>query len=274
MQSDNRGIVIEGTGPMRVWRRSDVPIATVVETLAAPGDTLKRNRKSLTKRVGDFVVKSSEGAFAIQLIKHTALRQRYRCGWYAALFLEQHDIPAPRPVAHVEWERAGAIWRHATITEYLHDCVDVEHFYDAKVTSGAPRGELAAYLARLATAVNALTASGAVHTDLAGKNILTRNGETFWFIDLDGIVLSGTFRTEDTGGTAGVAFDDTRRFTCHVQLYDSFIDRCDDTLLAPFLEAMLPKDYPRFETWFARVKSAQAVRRARTVAAWKREAKR
>ncbi len=108
--------------------------------------------------------------------------------------------------------------------------------------------------------MNRLTAIGAIHTDLAGKNVLTRDGESFYFIDLDGIVL-------------GEAFDEMRQLQLHVQLYDSFIDRCDDALLVPFLKAMLPQDYPQFETWIARVKAAQAVRRARTVAAWKREGK-
>ena len=260
MPPDSERMVVERAGLMRIARRSDVPLETILDAVSASGDVLKRSGKSLTKRAGDFIVKSSEGALALQLVKHTMQRSRYRRGWCAAQYLAQHNIPAPRPVAHVEWGGAGIIWRHATVIQYIRGCEDVEHYYDARISEGASRTWCEQYLVRLAEAVNALTATGAIHTDLAGKNILTRDGETFCAIDLDGIVL-------------GEPFDEERRLQCHVQLYDSFVDRCDDTLLAAFLKAMLPPEYPQFETWFARVKAMQAVRRARTVAAWEREGK-
>ncbi|NUM52629.1 MAG: hypothetical protein HUU46_03195 [Candidatus Hydrogenedentes bacterium] len=260
MSPETDSVVFERTGRMRVWRRVDVPLAAVRDVVNQPGEILKRNEKSCTKRVGAFVIKSSEGPIIVQLIKHTAQRARYRRGWRAALFLADHGIPAARPVAHVEWGSAGLIWRHATITEYIGGCRDVEHYYDELVRRGGAPDVLNEYLKRIADAVNALTATGAIHTDLAGKNILTPDGEKFFFIDLDGIVL-------------GEDLDESRRFQLHVQLYDSFIDRCGDDDLAPFVRAMLPGNDTPFDVWFARVKAAQAVRRSRTVAAWKREGK-
>lgn len=250
--------VVERSGRLRVWRRADVSLASVLDTLSACGPILKSNGKSETKRVGGYLVKSSAGNVAVQVLKHTAQRERYRRGWRAAHYFADRGIPAPKPFAHVEWSFAGVIWKHATITEYLPDCVDVEHYYDALVKAGASLDDLAAYLSRLADAVNRLAASAAIHTDLAGKNILTRDGQTFYFIDLEGVILNQVI-------------DEGRTLQAHVQLYDSFIDRCDDSLLAPFIRRMLPQAGPQFDLWFARVKAAQALRRARTVAVWKRE---
>ena len=260
MSPNPHAIVVTRVGRMRVWRRADVPVEDVLAVIGSTGETLKRNAKSVTMRVGGYVVKLSQGPIPIQLVKHTFQRERYRRGWRAALHLEEHGIPAPRAIAHVEWGVAGLVWRHATVTTFLAECRDVEHEYDARVKNGAARDALSRYLDRLAEAVNALLATGALHTDLAGKNILTKNGEAFFFIDLDGIEL-------------GTPLDDTRLLQLYVQLYDSFIDRCDDGLLMPFLQRLLPKPEADFDVWLSRVKAAQAVRRARTLAAWAAEGK-
>jgi hypothetical protein len=248
---------------MRIWRRNDVSLQAVLDILAREGQLLKQSRKTTVKRVGDAVVKASAGPILAQWMKHTLARARYRRGWHSALFLHQRGIPAPKPIAHIEWGRWGTVWRHATVLSHIDRCKDVEAYYDDRAAMKAPRSELASYLSRLANAVNAFTNTGAVPTDLAGKNILTNDGEMFYFIDLDAVMLP----------ESGAAYDETHRFQCHVQLYDSFVDRCDDELLKPFLKAMLPDAIAPFESWFARVKEAQAIRRARTVAAWTREGK-
>lgn len=258
MPVENVPVVAQRSGFMRIWRRGDVSLDSILDAIAAPGERLKQNDKSLTKRAGGLVVKSSGGNLALQCLKHTFHRERYRRGWRAALHLERHNVPAPRFVAHVEWGTCGACWRHATIAEYVRGCLDVERFYDTMAGRGATHDERAAYLHRLAEAVDRLANSGAIHTDLAGKNILTPDGAMFYFIDLDGVVL-------------GEAFDETHRFRQHVQLYDSFIDRCGDELLVPFLKRMLPVHFGPFDPWLARVKAAQAGRRARTVAIWDRK---
>jgi len=253
-------VVTSRSGVVRMFRSADVSAEAILNVLATPGESLKRNAKSHTRRIDRYIVKTSEGPLPIELIRHTIDRKRYRRAWNAAIHLAQHGNLAPKPVAHVEWSIAGVIWRHATITEFIDGCQDVEHFYDDHLRDTASASEQAAYLNRLASAVNALIATGAIHTDLAGKNILTRDGKTFLFIDLDGVLL-------------GHAYDELRQLQLHVQLYDSFTDRCSDDLLLPFIAALTPRDHRDFDTWAARVKAAQAVRRASTVASWKREGK-
>lgn len=254
------GIVVERSGALHVIRGPGVSMGQIRDLLAQPGDTLKRNRKSHTRRVGDYVIKSSAGPAPIELVRHTIDRNRYRRGWDAANHLSRYGVCAPIPVAHVEWSFAGLIWRHATVTAFIDGCEDVERYYDKHLRDLAGPSEQAAYLDRLADAVNALIAAGAIHTDLAGKNILTRDGNTFYFIDLDGVLLN-------------TPFDESRQLQLHVQLYDSFVDRCGDDLLLPFVAALQPREHGDFGSWMARVKAAQALRRARTVAAWKKEGK-
>lgn len=253
-------IVTELSGVLRTIHNADVSANEIRELLAQPGTTLKRSNKSHTRRAGDYVIKSSEGPLPIELVRHTFDRDRYRRAWKAANHFARHGVFAPLPVAHVEWSFAGLVWGHTTITTFIDGCEDVEHYYDKHLRDAADSAKQAAYLNRLANAVNTLAASGAIHTDLAGKNILTRDGETFYFIDLDGVLLNAPF-------------DESRQLHLHVQLYDSFIDRCGDDLLLPFIAALQPRVHDNFEIWMARVKAAQAVRRERTVAAWKREGK-
>ena len=253
-------IVTEPSGVLRIVHNADISANEIRELLEQPGATLKRNRKSHTRRAGEYVVKSSEGPLPIELIRHSLDRGRYRRGWKAANHFALHGVFAPRPVAHIEWSFAGLIWGHATITTFIEGCEDVEHFYDRHLRESAEPFVQAAYLNRLAVAVNAVIATGAIHTDLAGKNIRTRDGNTFYFIDLDGVLLD-------------CPFDESRQLQLHVQLYDSFIDRCNDDLLVPFIAALQPRNHGDFDSWMVRVKAAQALRRARTVAAWKREGK-
>jgi hypothetical protein len=137
------------------------------------------------------VIKRSVGPAAVQLAKLSLLRHRYRRGWIAACHLLEHGVPAPTPVAFVEHTRAGLICGNALITEFIDGCVDVETHLDQMLASGAPRAPVQSYLERLAEAVNSLADCGAHHTDLAGKNILTRLGQLFFFVDLDGIIVTG-----------------------------------------------------------------------------------
>jgi len=253
MSSDRPDIVRERSGVLRIWRRRDVPVADVRAVLHQDGVVLKEGQKNITRRVGPVVVKTSQGSFLRELARHTLRRSRYQQGWRAALHLAAHGVPAPRPVAHVEWGALGIVTKHATILEFLPDCMDVEHFADRILAESNGPEMLHVYLATLAASINQLISAGAIHTDLAGKNILTRDGRTFYFIDLDGILL-------------GAAYTLQRRFAAHVQLYDSFLDRCGDEHLAPFLRAMIPDTEP-FDAWLQRVKLSQLKRRARTIVA-------
>lgn len=245
------GIVEERAGPWQILRRENVAAGEVARALTEPGEIIKASHKSETRRVGPLVVKATVPSLAATL-KLTALRNRYRRAWDAALYLENHDIPAPRPIAFA-WQFAGLlVLRSAFVSGYLENCVDVERYADSMIQQSAGAAEIQGYLSRIARAVNALTASGAVHTDLAGKNILTRDGQIFYFIDLDGILLESPYT-------------DALRFKNLVQLYDSFVDRWGDEYLRPFLETMMPNPRPG---WFDAVRAAQAKRRARTMRIW------
>lgn len=176
---------------LRILRRADTPVDRIVAALAEPGELLKRSHKSETARVGGWVIKRSVGPAPVQLAKLSLFRSRYRRGWTAACHLFASGVPAPAPVAFVEYTRAGFIRGNALITEFIDGCVDVEAHLDQMLASGAPPAAIHGYLARLAEAVNALADCGAHHTDIAGKNILTRLGQLFFFVDLDGIIVTG-----------------------------------------------------------------------------------
>ncbi|MBX7259315.1 MAG: lipopolysaccharide kinase InaA family protein [Candidatus Hydrogenedentes bacterium] len=244
---------------MRIWRCHDFPVESVMDALRLPGSLLKASHKSETKRVGTWVVKRSRQRGIGALFRHTLLRGRSRRVWTAARHLENHGVSIPKAFAYVEFGRFGLRWGHAFICEYLDAHVDVEAFADSMIQRGSNESETVAYLERLAEAVNCLCSSGATHRDLAGKNILTQDGERFTFIDLDAVTLDGAYTEE-------------ARLRAHIQLYDSFNDRWSDHVLKPFLMHMLP-DPHGIDSWFERVKAGQKSRRARTEAIWREQGK-
>ncbi len=254
---DNDDIIVERHDDLRVQRRPDVALDTVLEVMRKPGEILKSSHKAETLRVGGWVVKRSRNEGGVGVVKHTFQRARYRQGWEAALHLEKRGVPVARAHAYVERVRFGFILCNVLCTDYLDNCVDVETFADGMIREGVDDVTVEGYLERIAEAVNLLCASGAYHNDLAGKNILTPDGERFYFIDLDGIVLNRPY-TDDL------------RLKNYVQLYDSFIDRWDDGLLVPFVRHMLPEP-GNVDAWMDRVRPAQVKRRARTEAIWARE---
>lgn len=253
------GIVEDRAGAVRVWRRKDFPLDSVLDALRLPGELLKASHKSETRRVGSWVVKRSRHRGLGALLRHTLLRTRSRQVWVAARHLESRGVSVPRPHAYVEYGRFGLCWGQAFICDYLDGYVDVEAFADSMISRGAGEGEAAAYLERLAEAVNCLNASGCLHKDLAGKNILTRDGQQFTFIDLDAVVTC--------------PFTESSRLRAHIQLYDSFNDRWSDALLKPFLARLLPEP-KAIDSWFGRIKAGQEARRARTEAIWRKQGKR
>jgi Lipopolysaccharide kinase (Kdo/WaaP) family len=241
----------------RVHRRTDTPLDSVLELLSAPSQTMKTSRKSVTRRVGDLVVKASRFEGGLGVLKHTVLRSRYRQAWRAALHLSQHGVGVATPIAFVEYGRFGIITGNVFVSEFLEGCCDIETFADRMEEQQASNADVHAYLEGLADAVDRLCASGAHHTDLAGKNILTRDGQSFYFVDLDGIELDGDYGKE-------------ARFKNHVQLYDSLCDWWDDSFLLPFLQRMLPEDASA-DAWTASVRDAHARRRAAIEAKWRRQ---
>jgi len=221
----------------------------VLTVLSTPGEVLKESRKSRVERIGGWVIKRCVGPFLSRSVRLTFRRNRYRRGWRAALHLERHGVPAPRAVAYVEKGFGGLLFGNAFIAEYLDGARNVEEYARAMISGGAGPDAFERFLASLADAVNDLNAAGAYHGDLSGKNIFTRDGETFHFIDLDAVEI-------------GAPYTDERRLASLIQLYDSFCDELSDALLAPFVIRMLPPGQdPR--VWLPRVREGQAARRAR-----------
>lgn len=235
----------------------------VLAALAVPGERLKESKKSLTRRVGDWVIKESLPQSGIGPLKHTFRRSRYRQAWVAANFLANRGVLAPEPIALVERTFLGVILKNIFICEYLDGFVNVEEFVKHLIsanTTPIPQSSksptpsyfqrvLQDFFAGLAAAVNRLTDTGAYHTDLSGKNIFTRFGKTFCFIDLDAVVV-------------GKRYTDDLRMKNHVQLYDSFCDFVGDDFLVPFISSILPNGH-HVRDWFPNVREAQRARRAR-----------
>lgn len=199
----------------------------------------------MTRRVGPWVVKASRAQGGLGVLKRTLQRARYRGAWAASHFLARRGVCVPQPHAFVEEGRFGVIVGNALVTEYLDGCRNVEHYAAGLAASS---DEVAQFLGRLADAVNGLIATGAYHTDLSGKNIFTCDGETFYFIDLDGVVLD-------------LVPTDGQRMKGHVQLYDSFCDLWGADLLDPFIGRMHP-DASDQAAWLHAVHEGQRARRA------------
>jgi len=241
-----------------VWSRPSIEVDDVLTAIQEPGDILKESPKAITWRTGPWVIKESGGGPRIAMKQILAGKQR-RLAFDAALFFEKQNIPAARAVAYVEQSVAGLTYQSWTVTKYLDGGVDVEAFLDQMIQNKAKNADIKRYLAGIASAVNALVNTGAQHRDLAGKNILTNDGETFHFIDLDAVVIGRGYSDED-------------RIKNHVQLYDSFCDQINDTYLEPFIAAM-GTTTENIAMYMGAIKKAQQRRRARTEAIWGREGK-
>jgi serine/threonine protein kinase len=231
-------------GPMVVHHVASVDPREVVRCLDEPGVTLKNSPKSLTRRVGSWVVKEHTPRIPLKL---ALLRHRYHAPWRAALRLHACGAGAPAPIAFVERRVLGVPRSTAMIMEYLEGYTTVEQHADTMARAGASGQEVLHYLAGLAEAVNRMERCGACHRDLAGKNILTLGGNDFRFIDLDSVSLDRTYSAR-------------LRFKNHVQLYDSFCDWWDASLLDPFLLLMAPPGHDSV-AWVDRVHRGQQRRR-------------
>ena len=250
-------IRVERHGTMRLYLEEGVEAHKVLEAIQSPGEILKSSPKATTRRVGEWVVKMTQGNSLWTRIKMTFAPGHYRRAWRSSRHLFRHGLLAPEPFAYVEWSRAGLRHRCALLTRYLDGYVNVEEYARRLMARSAGEEGSRAFLGALAYAVNALAACGAYHGDLSGKNIFTRDGASFVFIDLDGVYV-------------GQAYTDTLRMRNHVQLYDSFCDLWGPDILDPFIGAMLPEGSAR-PAWIEQVHAGQAARRARIERVWAKE---
>ena len=250
-------IVTEQCGNAVVHHRKDIDCQYILDTISAEGEVLKTSPKSITRRVGDLVVKACSGGDVRGLLNRSIRRNRYRRGWFAGLYLEQQGIAVPRVEAFVETGRWGFIAASYLVMDYLERECNVERYALELVQNETPEESIRAFLRGLAQAVNELRGAGAFHQDLSGKNIFTRDGERFYFIDLESIVPAERH---------------TRKmlFRNHVQLYDSFCDLLGDDLLEPFLAEMAPEEQD-YAVWAKLVRRGQAARRTRQIAIWRRQ---
>lgn len=242
-------------GPLVVYHPAEIEFDEVLQVLQTEGEALKEGAKGSVRRVGDLVVKES-GLDMLSTLKRTALRGRYRQAWIAAHYLREKGVSVPTPIAFIEHRRMGIISGHAMISEYLEGQRNVERFAVGLCQRGAGPDTLTAFLEALAKALNALSESGVYHADLSGKNIYTRDGAHFTFIDLDAVHLDAPYTPE-------------RRLKNHVQLYDSFCDFIHERLLVPFIAHLLPPDIDA-RLWLPKVRAAQEKRRRQLEARYAR----
>ncbi len=252
-------MVTECCGNAVVRRRADISCERLLETIAAEGEILKISPRSETRRVNGLVVKGSAGGALKGLLERSIRRNRFRRGWAAGLYLEQQGVSVPRVEGFVETGRWGMISGSYLIMEYLEGTCNVERFMAEMIQDGASENRIRTFLRELAQALNGLQEAGAFHQDLSGKNILTRKGEIFYFIDLESILPVEQYTRK-------------MHYKNHVQLYDSFCDFLGDDMLEPFLAQMLPQDQD-YATWSKVVRRGQAARRSRQISIWRKQGK-
>jgi tRNA A-37 threonylcarbamoyl transferase component Bud32 len=237
--------------------RNDVTDEQLETLLTHPGEVLKSSPKAEVRRVGHWVVKESRAGAAIKAVRHTLLRDRYRRPWLAAHHLRAHFVRVPEPLAFVEKERLGLVSGTVFVFQYLAGQTNAEEFLLSLLKQGAGADAIGGFLGRLAEGINGIEGAGAYHADLSGKNIFTREGDRFFFIDLDAVSL-------DT------PIDEESRLKNHVQLYDSFCDALNDSLMVPFIGKMLPEGND-LRVWMPRVRKAQQERRVAIEAKWEKQ---
>ena len=246
-------------GGVTVYYPDHLLLDSILETLRAEGTVIKSSKKSLVRRVGDFIVKESTFAAGAGPLKHTFQRNRYRRAWFAAYHLQKHGVRVPEPVAFVERGALGVLTGNAMISAFLANQRNVEQFLQALIIQKAGPDTIHSFLGGLAHAINQFNACGARHGDLSGKNVFTADGRHFTFIDLDDVTLDG-------------CNDEAHVLKNHVQLYDSFCDVLSDSIMVPFMEKLLPPDAD-IRVWMPRVRAAQKTRREAVEERWAQEGK-
>lgn len=228
------------------------PVEEVLAMLDEPGEVLKASSKAVTRRSGPYVFKSvTGGPFRKEL-----LSWRNRRTWRVAKELTVRGVAVPEPVAYLERRVFGLTCESILVTRFLDGYTDVESYARQLDAEAAAPEQVSVFLRGLAGAVTRLWDAGARHSDLSGKNIFVKGGTAFCFIDLDALKIDGHL----TG---------RRLLKAHVQLYDSFCDLWDDTILAELVEH-LSAPQP-IGTWLPEVRAAQRRRRTRIEAIWARE---
>ncbi len=231
--------------------------AEILDALNQPGIVVKAASTWTTRRIESMIVKEFRAQSLVDYLGQFRDGARFRRAWEISAYLAARGVWVPRAIAYIEKRVCGFVTYSATVTEYLDGFVNVE---EAARTIGGDPERASQFLRGLADAVNSLTKIGAYHADLSGKNILTDTHKRFVFIDLDSVHLH-------------IPYTENLRLKNHVQLYDSFCDLWNDSLLGPFIKLMLPMGYD-VEEWLTKVMMGQRERRARQEARWRSQGKR
>ncbi|MCH7958912.1 MAG: hypothetical protein IID08_02205 [Candidatus Hydrogenedentes bacterium] len=253
MPSPNHVQVIR-QGLLTIHTLDGTDVDAVVNAVESRGEILKSSHKSLTRRVGDWVVKTSRFNSGIGPLKHTLRRQRYRQAWNAARHLQAHGVPVATPRAFVETSALGLIFGNTLVTDYLEGYSSIEEYLPA-LKQDADDAGIENFLSRLAEALRGIERADAVQEDFTGADILTRNGEDVFFIDLDAVRL-------------GVPYTDDLRALNHAQLWFSMRHACTEEQIRHFLDVLKPSA-PSLDEWMeiVRVKFDQRVAHANAVVA-------
>jgi serine/threonine protein kinase len=249
--------ITEQCGHALVRHRETMDCQRILDIISDQGATLKASPKYITRRVDGFVVKASRGNGLRSLVNGTVRRNRYRRGWMAGLYLEEQGVSVPRVHALVEIRHSGFITASYLVMDHLDGASNVERFAADMVQEGATTEQIRSFLRDLAYAIDKLCKTGVFHRDLSGKNILTREGKEFFFIDLESVFPVTRYTR-------------SMRYKNHVQLYDSFCDFVGHDLLQVFLSQLLPENED-YAMWSKMVRQGQVARRARQIAIWRRQ---
>src|SRR5690606_21021118 len=122
-------------------------------------------------RIHNRVIKEVRAHDVWEWLRQTRHRGRLIESFDIARYLIHRNVLVPTPRAVADWRYMGMVYRAAVVWDYLDGYENVEVF-----GRSLPRDEAPAFLTGLANAINQLTAAGAYHTDLSGKNIFTLDG--------------------------------------------------------------------------------------------------
>lgn len=243
--------VTERQGDLRICRDADVPQALVLDLAERrdAGRLVKRSPHFETRIVGDHVVKRSVRGGLYDRLKRSLLPSRARRPWDAAAHLAEHGAPVPAPIAFVERIARGVVIETVYISRCVAGACTVEEHARALIAADSDEASIRAFLRCIDEAVARLTAAGAYHADLSGKNLISSDGSAVWIVDLDAVRI-------------GVRYTRSRRMRNHVQLYDSFCDLWPPAILDDLITPLAPSGVDPAR-WTAEVRRRQALRRAK-----------
>jgi serine/threonine protein kinase len=225
---------VERRGLMTLYLSDGVGAPEVIDSLQKSGSMLKNGNKRVVRRVGNWVIKTTNFNKGVGPFKLTTNRARYRNGWLASLAMEAHGVAIPKTIAYVEYGFAGIILSSAFVFEFLEGCKPLPIFAKTVYEEDATK-----FFEDLNGALQKLTEARIYHHDLKPVNILTADGKTFYFIDFDDVVV-------------GVEPLVEHRLRNHTQITAGVSRVCGEEELNTFLRMGVP-DGEDADEWIKRV---------------------